>query len=78
MSAPAASSLRIGDVARLIGTTPRTIRYHDVLRKEIRARRARIAQLLADEVLANRRSAWGAGARETAGAAASRPTVRRR
>jgi DNA-binding transcriptional MerR regulator len=29
MSAPAEPSLRIGDVARLAGTTPRTIRYYE-------------------------------------------------
>jgi DNA-binding transcriptional MerR regulator len=28
-SAPVAESLRIGDVARLVGTTPRTIRYYE-------------------------------------------------
>ncbi len=26
---PQAASLRIGDVARLVGTTPRTIRYYE-------------------------------------------------
>jgi len=29
MSAPTEPSLRIGDVARLVGTTPRTIRYYE-------------------------------------------------
>ncbi len=29
MSTPAEPSLRIGDVARLVGTTPRTIRYYE-------------------------------------------------
>ncbi len=29
MSAPVQESLRIGDVARLVGTTPRTIRYYE-------------------------------------------------
>jgi MerR family transcriptional regulator, repressor of the yfmOP operon len=29
MSAPAQASLRIGDLARLVGTTPRTIRFYE-------------------------------------------------
>ena len=29
MSAPAQAPLKIGDVARLVGTTPRTIRYYE-------------------------------------------------
>ncbi len=29
MSAPTEPSLRIGDVAKLVGTTPRTIRYYE-------------------------------------------------